>query len=88
MGILLSLFSASLLVPAGVSYLTSDGNELPFLFAFIVTIATGLGFWFATRKSREDLRIRDGFIIVVLFFEVGSYQVAKPVKISNPFILC
>ena len=83
MGVLLSLFSASLLVPVGVSYLASDGNEFPFLFAFIMTIVTGFGFWFATRKSREDLRIRDGFIIVVLFWTVLASFGSLPFLLSS-----
>jgi len=83
MGVLLSLFSASLLIPAAVSFLVSDGNEFPFLFAFVLTLVTGLGFWIATRKNREDLRIRDGFIIVVLFWTVLASFGSLPFLMSS-----
>ena len=83
MGVLLSFFSVSLLIPAAVSYVASDGNEFPFLFAFVLTLVTGLGFWMATRKNREDLRIRDGFIIVVLFWTVLASFGSLPFLMSS-----
>lgn len=70
MGVLLSLFSLSLLVPTAIAFLSADGNLIPFLFAFILTLVTGLCFWLTTRRQQEDLRIRDGFVIVVLFWTV------------------
>ena len=85
MGILLSFFSASLLFPLTVSFVSSDGSQMPFLFSFILTISTGLIFWFATRRQQEELRIRDGFIIVVLFWTVLASFGSLPLLIStNP----
>ena len=55
MGVLLSLFSISLLPPTAVAVLSADGTQTPFLFAFIVTLVTGFVFWFATRHRQEDL---------------------------------
>jgi len=43
-GVLLSLFSISLLPPTAVAVLSADGTQIPFLFAFIVTLATGFSF--------------------------------------------
>ena len=87
MGILLSFFSISLLLPATVSLLTNDGNEGPFLLAFIFTVATGFGLWFFARKSQKELRIRDGFIIVVLFWTVlASFGSLPFLFSSNPMM--
>lgn len=42
--------------------------------AFIATIITGFVLWIPYRGQRGDLRLRDGFIIVVLFWTVlGSF---------------
>jgi trk system potassium uptake protein TrkH len=82
MGVLLSLFSISLLPPTAVAVFSADGNQVPFLFAFIVTLITGLGFWVATRRRKEDLRIRDGFVIVVLFWTVLASFGSLPLLMS------
>ncbi|MBL09334.1 MAG: potassium transporter [Acidiferrobacteraceae bacterium] len=85
MGILLSFFSISLLPPATVSLLTNDGNEGPFLLAFTFTVATGFGLWFFARRSQKELRIRDGFVIVVLFWTVlASFGSLPFLFSSNP----
>ena len=82
MGVLLSLFSISLLPPTAVAILSADGTQTPFLFAFIVTLVTGFVFWFATRHRQEDLRIRDGFVIVVLFWTVLASFGSLPLLLS------
>ena len=85
MGILLSFFSISLLPPATVSLLTNDGNEGPFLLAFTFTVATAFGLWFFARRSQKELRIRDGFVIVVLFWTVlASFGSLPFLFSSNP----
>ena len=82
MGVLLSLFSISLLPPTAIAVLSADGTQTPFLLAFIVTLATGFTFWFSTRHRQEDLRIRDGFVIVVLFWTVLASFGSLPLLMS------
>ena len=85
MGILLSMFSISLLPPTAIAVLSADGTQTPFLMAFILTLATGFVFWFSTRRRHEDLRIRDGFVIVVLFWTVLASFGSLPLLMSaNP----
>ena len=43
LGVLLTLFSVTMLVPAGVSLLYRDGAATAFLLAFAITLGTGLG---------------------------------------------
>ena len=83
MGVLLILFSISLLPPVAVAFYFNDGNQNPFFVAFLVTMITGLAFWFFTRRRQQDLRIRDGFIIVVLFWTVLASFGSLPLLISD-----
>ncbi len=66
-GLLLMLFSGTMLPPAIVSVIYDDGGLLPFVVSFGVLLALGLLLWLPVCRSRQDLRTRDGFLIVVLF---------------------
>ena len=35
--------------------------------AFFATLATGFALWMPIRKQRAEMRLRDGFIVVVMF---------------------
>ena len=83
LGVLLTLFSVSMLVPAGVSLLYRDGAATAFLSAFAITLVTGLGCWLPTRKQRAELRIRDGFLITVLFWAVLGFYGSFPLMLSD-----
>ena len=73
-GLLLMLFSLTLLPPAGVGLLYADGAIWPFLFSFCLTLSLGFLIWFPARHYRRELRLRDGFLIVALFWTVlGSF---------------
>lgn len=81
LGVLLMLFSLFLLPPIGVSYFYEDAGELTFFIAFIITLITGLILWLPSRNNKRDLRTRDGFLVVTLFWVVlGSFG-------SIPFML-
>lgn len=87
LGVLLIIFSATHLTPLLVSLLYSDGNSFPFLVAFAVTLLTGLMLWFPTRKVKKDLRYRDGFLVVVLFWTVLASFGALPFLLSQAYSL-
>ena len=72
-GLLLTLFSLVLLVPIGVALLYQEPAVAEFLLAFGITLGTGLILWLPFRPIRE-LRNRDGFIVVSLFyFALGAF---------------
>ena len=83
LGVLLTLFSVSMLVPAGVSLLYRDGTATAFLLAFAITLVTGLVCWLPTRKQRAELRIRDGFLVTVLFWAVLGFYGSFPLMLSD-----
>ncbi|GAA5524609.1 Trk system potassium uptake protein TrkH [Microbulbifer aestuariivivens] len=73
-GILLTVFSLTLLPPIGVSLWYHDGTHAPFTVAFIITLVTGLFMWLPVHDLRQDLRTRDGFVVTSLFWLVlGSF---------------
>ena len=83
LGILLALFSTSLLPPLALSLIYSDNTTTAFLVAYLVTLATGLACYLPTRRQGRDLRLRDGFLLVVLFWTVLASFGALPLFLSN-----
>ncbi len=83
LGVLLILFSSTLLPPFVISLYANDGAGMPFLIAYLVTIFTGLLVWLPVRKSSDDLRFRDGFMVVVLFWTVLASFGAIPLALTT-----
>ncbi|HHQ14343.1 MAG TPA: potassium transporter [Chromatiales bacterium] len=74
LGLLLLLFSTSMLPPVVVSLFYQDGSHHGFLYGFAVTALVGLLVWLPVRHDRREPRLRDGFLIVATFWVVlGSF---------------
>ncbi|WP_415882979.1 TrkH family potassium uptake protein [Neptuniibacter sp. QD29_5] len=87
LGILLMIFSISMLPPLGISYLYDDGAELAFIAGFLITLLTGFFIWIPVYRVRQDLRTRDGFLITVLFWSVLGLFGAFPFMLTdNPHL--
>lgn len=71
-GILLSLFSFTLITPLliGVIYKDPANSITPFVGAFFATLAVGLCLFLPVKDHTGQLRLRDGFLVVVLFWAV------------------
>ena len=69
------IFSISMIPPLLVGLYYSESDVFSnFGEAFVATLVTGFVVWFPYRQVHGDLRLRDGFIIVVLFWTVlGSF---------------
>ncbi|SVC63849.1 uncharacterized protein METZ01_LOCUS316703, partial [marine metagenome] len=83
LGVLLMVFSATMLVPAIVSFFYEDGASKAFLIAFAITFCTGLTCWLPTRKNPTELGIRDGFVVTVLFWTVLGFYGALPLMLEE-----
>jgi len=70
LGLLIALFSITTLPPVVVSIWFQDGSAMPFISAFIICVVTGLIIWYPNRFNRQDLRAKEGFLLVVLFWFV------------------
>ena len=68
LGILMMMFSVTMLPPVIVSLLYDDGLEMVFIRALSITLAVGFFLWLAFNRYNADVRIKDGFLITVLFY--------------------
>ncbi|MCG8535440.1 MAG: TrkH family potassium uptake protein [Pseudomonadales bacterium] len=74
LGLLLMVYSSTMLLPALVAIIYNDGGEKQFFWAFAITLISGLLFWLPVQNRKQELRVRDGFVVVVLFWSVlGCY---------------
>ncbi|MCH9674954.1 MAG: TrkH family potassium uptake protein [Gammaproteobacteria bacterium] len=78
LGLLLSLFSLTMLPPIFVSWWYRDGAAQPFLVALGIILGVGLLLWLPVRTHKRELRIRDGFTVVMLFWVGLSLSAATP----------
>jgi trk system potassium uptake protein TrkH len=82
LGLLLMVFSLTMLPPVGVSLYYADGSFPAFLAAAAWLIAVGAAIWWPARRDRRDLRLRDGFVVVTLFWTVLGLAGALPLYLS------
>jgi len=82
-GILLVIFSLLHLPPIAVSLWYNDQEFTAFGQAFCLTLATGAGLWLVFYTQRRELRVRDGFFIVVAIWTVLSLFGALPFVFST-----
>ena len=83
LGLLLMLFSITMLPPLLISLLFRDAALLPFAASFFAILLAGLLLWLPVRGDRHELRTRDGFLIVVLFWTVLGLAGAVPLVLSE-----
>jgi len=83
LGLLLALFSLTLAPPALISFFTNDGALQAFTIAFGITLTLGLLLWLPVRNKKQELRLRDGFLIVVLFWTVLGLSGAIPFTLAE-----
>ena len=83
LGLLLMVFSLSMLPPMAVSLFYSDGALRAFCTGLWITLAFGAAAWWPVRNAHTDLKLRDGFLVVVLFWVVLSLFGAIPLYASE-----
>ncbi|MCU7843550.1 MAG: TrkH family potassium uptake protein [Candidatus Thiodiazotropha sp. (ex Monitilora ramsayi)] len=83
LGVLLMLFSLTMLPPLLLSLWMDDGALIGFTDAFILTFGLGLGIWAPVRYRRQDLRVRDGFLVVVMFWTVLGLTGSLPFLLAE-----
>jgi trk system potassium uptake protein TrkH len=83
LGLLLMLFSITMLLPVAVSLWYQDGAALAFVTAFSLALLLGLVCWLPARRQKQELRLRDGFMIVVLFWTALGLTGALPFMLAE-----
>lgn len=78
LGILFMMHSATMLPPVLVSFIYQENEWAEFLFTFGLLLLAGVAVWWPVREERRELRTRDGFAIVVMFWTVLGMVGATP----------
>ena len=76
--ILVAFFSLSLLVPLVVSFIFDDGSSNIFITTFLVIFMPSIIAWQLTKKSKEEMGVKEGFLIITLFWIVLSLVGSMP----------
>ncbi len=84
---MLILFGFSLIIPIITSFLYEDQNLDIFITSFIIFFLIGLIFYFPNRMEKNDIRTKDGFLIVVLFWVVLSIFGSIPFMLDKQLSL-
>ncbi|MBI4990267.1 MAG: TrkH family potassium uptake protein [Rhodocyclales bacterium] len=64
--LILLIFSGTMLLPLSASWLFDDGAQHAYDEGIAASLVCGALIWTATRRHREELKVRDGFLLVVL----------------------
>ena len=82
-GLLLGLFSITMLPPIAVSFIYNEQNHEPFIIGFFTIFLTGLVLWLSAKNAKEELRTRDGFVIATIFWISLGLSGAIPLYVSS-----
>lgn len=85
LGMLLVIYSVSLLPPLAISWFYQDDVLLAFLMPFFIMLLLGLTLWLSAPKAEQDLSLHDGFLIMVIFWVVLSLVSALPFLFADNF---
>lgn len=77
-GILVMCFSFTMLAPAFVALMYDDGAGTAFIQSFVISLTVGTSLWWSCHLHKEELRSREGFLIVVSFWVVLGSLAALP----------
>ena len=77
-GQFLMLFSFTLLPPVIIDLLYQEDAARAFFYSYLLLLAAGFLLYLPVRNQRNDLRLRDGFVVVVLFWLVLGFAGALP----------
>jgi trk system potassium uptake protein TrkH len=83
LGLLLMVFSLTMFPPMLVSSYYNDGAARAFATGLWITLAFGAVVWWPVRGAHADLKLRDGFLVTVLFWLVLSAFGAIPLYVAD-----
>ncbi|MEW6646631.1 MAG: TrkH family potassium uptake protein [Pseudomonadota bacterium] len=82
LGIFLVIFAATLFPPAAIAWYTNDGQLNNFLLSQGLLVLLGLVFWLPGRGHTGNLRTREAFVVVTLFWSVIGLTAALPLVLG------
>jgi trk system potassium uptake protein TrkH len=75
--------SFTMLPPLALAFWLEEGSQAAFLTVFISVLASGALCWFPVRTQRRELRVRDGFVVVSLFWVVLALVGSLPFSLAD-----
>tara|TARA_B100000925_G_scaffold8823_1_gene6299 strand:+ start:839 stop:2287 length:1449 start_codon:yes stop_codon:yes gene_type:complete len=91
-GMMILVFATILIIPLGVSLSYDDGNTSSFIYSFIIIFLSGSILFFPNRNNTFDsnIKIKEGFLIVVFFWVLlsffGSFPFIFDMNLSMSFV--
>jgi trk system potassium uptake protein TrkH len=83
LGLLLMVFSTTMLPPLALAWAYGDGGLAAFAESYLLTLGSGFLLWLIVRRAPRDISHRDGFLLVVLFWVVLALFGALPLHLSG-----
>ncbi len=84
LGLIILIFGLLMGIPLSVSWLHADNALTAYDESIFITFAVGLLLWATTRSRKRDLRVRDGFLLVVLTWVALPIFAALPLWLYMP----
>jgi trk system potassium uptake protein TrkH len=84
LGMLLALFSVFYLLPIACSLVYGDGTLGSFVLGAVLNLGIGLAIYLATMRFRQELKPRDGYLLVTLGWTLMAGAATIPMLIDMP----
>jgi len=84
LGMVIGVFGLSMLLPLIISQIIDDRAQTAYDEAVLATLGVGVILWIISARSREDLKPRDGYLLVVLIWTLLPIFAALPLMIYLP----
>ncbi|AUZ84609.1 TrkH family potassium uptake protein [Methylophaga nitratireducenticrescens] len=81
-GLLLMFYSLSFLPSLIVSWIYNDAQSMTFIGSSLIVFLLGLTLWLSNYYQRQELSVRDGFLVVTLFWFLLGLVGALPFYLS------
>lgn len=83
-GLVILIFSFTMLVPLVTALIVHDRAQFAFDESFAVTLVAGFALWLGARRWRRELKVRDGFLLVMLVWTGLPAFATLPFLIHSP----
>ncbi len=86
LGIVILIFGFTMLAPLGLSLWLNNVVQIVYFKSAAITIVSGLLMWLVTRSFKRELKVRDGFLLVVLVWSVLPVFGTLPLLFHIPYL--
>jgi len=86
LGIVILIFGFTMLVPLALSIWLNNVAQFVYYKSAAITIVSGLIMWAVTRNYKRELKVRDGFLLVVLVWSVLPAFATLPLLFHLPYL--